>query len=946
MYYLLKNALNFDNFKNIKLDLINKVEASDRVHSHEENEVFNFLKDKELAAEELKFGARRNSETVFSSVEKKLKHINSLKHYLNTITNLRHDKKLGLHKSIKKSNTAQEIKVDASPLLKNMNKYSYENKNVVILNNCVPQAGNEGVLSNHALFKTLCKRIEKNGQLKRKTIKKFMLTRVSEVHKNEAQEYVQIKSLKVINGKLNVYLYCCKKCTTEKNCYIKNMQIYLKKKIPYKFIINTNVHFAKRNKKFQRYAKTGFLQGNYDNRKAVRNNTNGICFTEDISYLRSENLFPNGHGHIMGNNTRFEELPLIINPFKIGIPSNKNEDTDNNNQGKWSNKINELKKYMQIFQNNFEDMHKSSSSLKNVNLSILRRISTNNRHKNKKEVNRNKDSRFQFLSNNINFYETLVNKEKCKEEIQEKDNYFSGKNIIQNGDMKEIKQKIKIALITLNNIKKNNYKLKFCLEKEIIDNTIHHNELKRSMGSLFSKSALQRKSVSVGQKCKKKNVHLNRDNVEVDKMENSGDAPFQCNTKNEKRCLQTNVILHEKNDKLCKSNLCVYNNADNKKREERSNELSETNVKFTYNGITEKPSKRKSNLENKTEGKWNIFKDFMDHEFSGTPNEKLKKESCIKENNVHLSRQSCTLIRKKLNERNCIFESLKREEENVTVNSAKNVHNCKLVAQEKNNAFTKYEREKIYETGEISNSSFLNSVKSNTKGEEVKGNVKDFEKVNIKGLCKKKESTEYLIRYVNSANKIIENFGKNCMHNKKKRPEKEYTGHEDKETTLLNNKKNKDDYMSKTFNTNAFNSFYYGHKQKKTQDRVNSMNFVKKRTDSEQLILNNEKREKGDFDLKSVRNIKKIINCKIYVNKKFERINKRNQIAINIIENYLDNRHRTSLIFPKEKEKKNIYMQTNCILEKSGKEKKVKFLPDLYDHYAFLLLNFKNCKVL
>ncbi|KAI4838942.1 hypothetical protein MKS88_002453 [Plasmodium brasilianum] len=1016
MYHLLKNALNFDNFKNIRLDLISKVKTPDHFDAHEENEVLNFLKDREVTSEGLKLSTNRNCENIFT-VEKKLKHINSLKRVLNEITKLRHDEKSALNKSRGEIKITHERDMDDSSFLENMNNDNYDNGKMEIFNNFVMQEGkNKKGLSINMFCKTLSKRIDKRRLKNSKFFKSLIIKYVSEMNKNDSK-CTQINKFNIIN-KLNVCLGYDKKCTNAKDDddNIKKLTIHLKRISNYKCILKKNLNLIKRKKKIKRFVKDFYNRKNDDSNQ-LKSNIKGTHFIEDELYLKNKNVIKKEYSYFKHNNKNvFEILPIIVNQFQkeeysnrniISITEKKNclqhsidkkeinknthnglnkienlfeetpadekvnnisEEGNRNNFLKFhicaytkkgditNDKINELKKgkgYLVI--NNFGNINKSASSLKNVNLSMIRRMSTNNQCKNKKEIKINKDRHFHFFSNNINYYETVINKEKHKEENSKKDNCFSSNNVTHNKDMNEIKQKIKTALISLNNIKKNNYKLKFCLEKEIIDNTIHHNELKKSIYSLFNGNNLQRKNVQVNQGSQNENVESNKRNKQsgdtnngkmVKKQDKEGDVQKDNINKIANEIFpKKKVALDKTKFKLNRNVQHFYNDINLKKKEKTPLSSSETEVKFEHSTITDNTTKRKTKLVSSIQTKRNIFKEPKDHQPVELPYANVKKEQHMNQTSVKLKKYISILNSIKLNENKCHYKSLEDKEKIDIINSTEKAYNYNFhIVQNKNNTLKNSEKDKLYCTDDISNNTFLNNFKINfNKGTE--NNSNNFVKSKLKAFYKKKEYYNSEDKYVNNVKQMKEHFEENNGYDEKtKTSAKKYWSCEKKENIFVNNINfNNDCYINKTHNANTF----YNNKfvdDKKIHNDGSSNIFMKKSVGLQQFVLINREKKKEDSHLKSVRNIKKIINSEIYVNKRFEKINKRNKIAINIIENYLDNKNRTSLVFQKERER-NTYLQANCRLENSGQKKQVHFLPGLYDHYAFLLLSLKNCNV-
>ncbi|CDU16530.1 conserved Plasmodium protein, unknown function [Plasmodium yoelii] len=883
MYYLLKNTLNFDSFKNIKLDLINKIETSDISNSHEENEVFNFLKDKELSSDELNFSKQRNLKNTLS-MEKKLKHINSLKKYLNDITNIRYNEKSSSYKSKKKA--LSEGNLNVYSILEDF--YKYENKTTQILKN---ETNMKTVILHDMFYETLHKKIEKNGFIKKQFIKNFLLKYVSQKCKNNNMKCILITNKIVINGKLNIYIQCCDKFIIGKDNNNKNTMVYLEKNI-YKMLIKKKLNFVKNNRNLKNCLKKLLLERNNIKTNQVRyamkeiylkkklclknikyekylsNSTNNH---ENIDMMRETNitlpLMDKQGLHVYNQNEfsndmyKLEVTDIYENGNNLKARNSTNTiniDINSNKDEKHISRISLFKKCNEVFEiNNLKDsINKNAFNQKNINLSIIRRMSTNNHRINKNHVKKNKDKNFHFLSNNINFYETLIKRSKCKENNFIKDNTFSDKNIIQNREINEIKEKIKTTLIGLNNIKKNNYKLKFCLEKEIIDNTIHHNELKKSITSLFNENTLQNningKTIK-HPKNKKKSTNTSNSRQKYIEMGVEGNGEYTSNESNQ----IVNINL-------------------------------QTNVDCIYNKIKNENTNWKKYIENKTDEQEIFFNNFNTDEFLERKCTQLKRgEEYLKETNNKINKKIYTLNKNELNENNLI--------------NRRSINNCKLVCEQKSDMIKDGES-KLYNKIEVEpDNNFTNKLK-NTDKKEVIDNVENYEKRITPDNMGNAENAE------NSEN--------------------EY-----KEDTLINNIKNNNDTL-------------ISDKKNITQNTINSNNFTKSFT-LNNMLPSSYKTTKEEFDIKNVRYIKKIINCEIYINSKFEKINERNKNAINIIEKYLNNRNRkTHIDFTKQKEGNKSCFKTNYIFENTKNEKKVKLLPNLYDHYACLLLNLKNSKVI
>ncbi|GAW80675.1 hypothetical protein, conserved [Plasmodium gonderi] len=953
MYCLLKNALNFDNFKNIKIDLINKVKTSDATDSHEENEVFNFLKDKDFFSENLKLSRQWNLECT-SSVQKKLKHINNLKRHLNSITNFRRVEKSGLNKDLYRIKTAHGKTEEVSSFLKNGHTDDYDSKNMEIFNNYSVLDGDirRGVHKNE-FRKILSKRIQKNKFIGNNFFKRLIYKYISQLNNNNSKNYIEIGKFEPMNDKIIAYLHCYKKCIIEKGNPTKNLRVSLKKRIYYKSIITKKKVSSIRSKRMRMYLRRQISERCCDNRNQVKSSLNDEVHIADKKLyiklkkgrkknINSDNSSSNefhkktkgntimGSINRCGEESTSETVNNLIedgcrNSFKFG---------KRNNLG--NGKITGSKKNMEVFKNNnLENVHKNSSNLKNIKLSILRRVSTNNQYENKKEFKRNRDPRFHFLSNNVNFYETVINNEKCKEENVKKGECFSNQNIIQNGEMSEIKQKIKTALISLNNIKKNNYKLKFCLEKEIIDNTIHQNELKRSLCSIFSENSLQRKNTTVkqqnfsGGQIKNKDVlRNNRHNADKHDMQKVKTIREEKTQNKESTCEQNNFsnnimnVSFDKKVTLEKTRCKGGNNVSYEENENIRFQLSEEFVKSAHNVVTDNRYKSKSKLINEKEEKRSYFNESRDNEMVTKSYTYRKKEQNLKKVDINVQKHTFTLNREISNEYICRKKSLKDKDKNDIINNIKKMYNWETVMQEKSNTLKNNEKEMIHGIGGRSRSNYLSSLKNKTE-KEAKGALGNVEKVKIKEVIRKHECNKNEWKY--------KNISGVSMSNEQFKDNKGYT------------KRDKSNDANKKCQVGDFNGPLGGNR-KTDNGVVNSNVYMNKSTGSRELVLDKTDRERTEFDLNNVRNIKNIISCGIYVNKEVERINKRNKNAICIIEKYLDNVNRTSLNFSKEKEKK-IYLPKSCTLKNEYNKKQAKTLPGLYDHYAFLLLNFRGYKV-
>ncbi|ANQ07679.1 Uncharacterized protein PCOAH_00020820 [Plasmodium coatneyi] len=970
MYCLLKNALNFDKFKNIKIDLINKVKASDTADCHEENAVFNLLKDKEFFSEGDKLSRHNNLECT-SSVKKKLKDINNLKWHLNDITNVRQHEKCSLYKETGIVKTICRRTVGVSSFLKNGHGHGYDDKSMEMFNSNVPLYGEIKRVYKDVFCKTVSRRIQKKGLIRKTFFKTFMFKFVSELNSISDKKHIDITKFELTNGKLIAYLHCYKKCSPEKVHHVRNVQIYLKKKIYYKSIITKkHVSSVKRNKQMRTCLRREKSERYCDDRNEVECGSNELHNAPEKIYTNRENDRKNEINNCCADNC--EESSFLVKPFETKQLPNKN--AANSVMTKWNclqssadkkefqkntgrnayiefvsrcgaastgetvntlieggyrknlkidtfsnfgnGEMKDLKKNKEVFEiHNSEKVHKNSSSKKNINLSKLRRVSSNNQQNNKKEFKRIRDPRVHFLSNNVNFYETVINEEKCKAENIKKGYNLSDENIMQNGKMNEIKQKIKTALISLNNIRKNNYKLKFYLEKEIIDNTIHQNELKRSLGSVFSENNTHKKNAHAGRNTrdggsknidKRRNGRHDGDNHHGEKAKTQREENARNGFCNNVRSIGDKVTLQEKGGSGCNS----VNFEKNKN--ERLHSTKE-GVKSTHAVIKRDQNEGKTKLVSKTEAQRNHFNELRGTELVQKRHINGKKEQNLPKSHIKLSNRAFTLNGKTPNRHICSGKSLKDEEKSGTLNNIPKVHTWEVVVQAKKNGLKNNEKENIRGIDERAHSSFLGHLKSKV------------EKVEAKEMDRKNEYSK-----VGGKHKNLSISGVN-------KSTKQF-----KENNIYANR-NKSKETIKNIEANNLNSPLDD--DKKTHNIVaNSRDCTKKFTASQEILCDEANKERKQFDLSNVRNIKKIITCGIYVNKEVDRINKRNKIAISIIENYLESTNRTCSFFSKQKEKKT-YLRKNCIPGREYDKKEVKVFPGLYDHYAFLLLNVKNCKV-
>ncbi|CAG9479177.1 unnamed protein product [Plasmodium vivax] len=962
MYCLMKNALNFDKFKNIKIDLINKVNASDITDSYEENEVFNLLKDKEFFSEGLELSRHSNLECT-SSVQKKLKHINNLKRHLNDITNLRQLEKCRLYKETGRVKTIHRRTVAVSSFLKSGHDDCYDDKSVEMLNSNVPLFGEVKRVYKDVFCKTVSRRIQKKGLIRKTFFKTFMFKYISEFNSNSDRKHIDITKFELTNGKLIAYLHCYEKCSPEKVHQVRSVQIYSKKKIHCKSIITKkSVSSVKRNKQMRTCLRREKSERHCDDRDQVKRGSNELHNAPEKIYRKREIDRKNEFNNCCADNC--EESPFLVKPFETKqLPSksaancvmakwncsqssadkkefhknkgqnahiefvNRGETVNTLIEGGCKNNLKihpfsnlgngemkDLKKPKEVFEiHNSENVHKNSSSQKNINLSELRRVSTNDQQNNKKEFKRIRDPRFNFLSNNVNFYERVINEEKCKAENAKKGDNICSQNIMQNGEMNEIKQKIKTALISLNSIRKNNYKLKFCLEKEIIDNTIHQNELKRSLGSVFSENSAHRKSAHMGRNSpdggsksvdKRRNGRHDGDNHQGQKAKTQREENAQNGFCNHVRSMDEKVPIEEKRSS-------GYNSVSCEKNKNERLHSTEEGAKSTRAVIKNDQNEGKTKLVSKTEAKRNHFNEWRDTELVQKRHTNGKKEQNLPKRDVKLSNRALTLNGETPNRHTCSGKSLKDEEKSATLNNTQKVHSWGVAIQAKTNGLKNYEKEKIRGIDERARSNFLGDLKSKV------------EKVEAKEMDRKNEYIKVEGNYKNSSgvNKSTKQFKEN--------------------NSYANRNKSKE--TVKNIEANNLNSPLDG--EKKTHNIVaNSRDCTKRFTASQEIPCDEANRERKQFDLNNVRNIKKIITCGIYVNKEMDRINKRNKIAISLIENYLENTNRTSSFFSKQKEKK-VCLQKNCIPGREYDKKEAKVFPGLYDHYAFLLLNVKNYKV-
>ncbi|CRG94311.1 conserved Plasmodium protein, unknown function [Plasmodium gallinaceum] len=1054
MHNLLKNTLNFDNFKNIKLDLINKINSSDNNDYHEENEVFNFLRDKKFVSDELYFSKRWNNENVFS-VKKELRHINNLKLYLKSIKNFSINEETKLNKSSRENKNVHERIMNFSSYFKNRNNDDIDGKhnikNVLLISTLFNMGKNKHRLTDNMFRKTLYKKIGKNGVKKKNKYEKPTLKHIFEI-KNNCKKNLRITHLNRINRNINVYRCYYKKYNIEKK-YFRNKEIYLKQKIPFVTFTKKNKGFIKKGSNINKCEeliedrKSFKRKEHYSNDKDIplekKNYLNSSLNTKEYNRDTIKEIKKNMKKY--EKNYRYDR---VKNSCKGGYLSNlkflifNKECKDGTIIFQKKNiKSDELKKNNQYFKiTKFDGISKTSSNLKNINLSIFRRMSTNNQYKNKREVKRNKDLRSDFHSNNINFYETLIKREKYKEESRNKD--FLDKSGVQNNGMKEIKEKIQKTLISLNNIKKNNYKLKFCLEKEIIDNTIHHNELKKSICSLFNENILHRKNVEARKSSPKEKIEMNESNrnlcnesyIKVIKESSENVDNDYLYNKNCSKNLEKNTTIHKKKklnvflDKIAQvkkkrihKNCDFYDNSNDKKKETTLLRENKKNIQLKDSNIIENFSESSIGLVNNTKEKRDILSESKSIEFSGIKHTSIKREESIKNFNRNMKlldslekqylpylnfiklnnkkeRKSSTLIRslyenptnckinskvieydlnsrdytlgkdedikffeekknkintdfnkdtnllntKKLRKRNHSYKSLLHctslKGDIIDIKNKNKVNNSNFVTQEKSNILKNLYRENVCRDEEMLNRNFSKNFKDNIKKEV--NNKNHSEMVEMMETYKQNKClNDNDNSYSNDEKEFNEQIRKNNEY-KRKIYKKEYLEYENKQLKSLNEKKDKEDniHINNTINGNMFNGIFVDNK--KANYDVNSNIFVENSVNLEQFFLNKAKKEKKDFALEDVRNIKKIINCEIYVNEKFERIHNRNKIAINIIENYLEKRKREYSDFPKEKN--NIYLQKNNVMKNLDEKKNLKFLPGLYEHYAFLLLNFRN----
>ncbi|SOV75911.1 conserved Plasmodium protein, unknown function [Plasmodium reichenowi] len=1026
MYFLLRKTLNFDNFKDIKLDLGDKINTTDNLCSFEENEVFNFLKYKESTSSKLDKNSPNNSESTLSCVQKELKRINTLKCYLNEIMNFSDDDKPDL--GVTEINNIEEENENVSSFhLNNVNNENVCKQKEIETIGKLKNSGKHTkkinkVLSNSTFYKTLSKRINKNEILnKGRFLKKNLLNYNCKIYnKRNPNKKVNICNFKIIRCKSSAYInyyyyyHYGGKYSLEKK-EIKNARCYLKKRNFYNVcLIKRGIKNSKLNEKYKR----SFFNENF-----IENNMNEYCFNKEKLYLKEDKSNLNNElKNYVDNNTMNNEGLLNANvtliktqkhsnqnmnaiclepktnyfqswiykkkEFKVGTPNyintcnmkKTNHEKENKkksdkfyynshlsklNNAEYKNyyfkkeknngKLNEL--------NKVRDSTKSKSNLKNFNLSIFRRFSTNNHCNNKNNLKENDRTRFHFLSNNINYYGTLIKKEEhIEKRITNKDNnihFFNKKVVIPNKEMKEIKDKIKTALISLNTIKKNNYKLKFCLEKEILDNTIQHNELKKSICSLFSDKFLQRTKVESNEynkeeneKNKKYNNNNNNNNNEnnknakydiekeeeniygqVIKADNINILYNNLNNKNENKNINIKIhhdLIYEEKERKNKEQLCsndndninnwntytFFNNNMNKKKKEHTNfqydnkeewEKIQNKNNIVINNHGQNNSFVEINMEkekDKEKEKKNIFSESNSYEFFGIK-QIYKNNKKVKGNKEFIFKDNITKNENNLYKQNIMQSNNNLKEHNIDYDDEynKKEYDSYFLDNEKNNSLInfgniKQSKENYYETNK-----YPNHVHTNYTFDEFFWNKKSH----------------------NYYDQMNMNNNKTCLNFTNKNNE-----------SLFDKK-----YLNKTYINNLTKSYC---ENKENNYDIGYNSFVNSSTYKffEPSNLGKIEKEKKNFDLQNVRNIKKIINSDIYVNNQFERINKRNKIVINIIENYLIDKT-TSLQLSKEKD--NIYMKKNFHIENIYKKKMSKNLPGLYDHYAFLLLNQNKCEV-
>ncbi|SPJ08573.1 conserved Plasmodium protein, unknown function [Plasmodium sp. DRC-Itaito] len=1020
MYFLLRKTLNFDNFKGIKLDLGDKINTTDNLCSFEENEVFNFLKYKESTSTKLCKNSPDNYESTLSCVQKELKRINILKCYLNEIINFSdHDQPyLG---ATEINNINEENENISSFHLNNVNNENiYKQKEIETIG-ILKNSGNHTkkinkVLSNSTFYKTLSKKIDKNEILnKGRFLKQIILNYNCKIYnKRNPNKKVNICNFKIIRCKSNSYIYYYyyyyggKYCLEKKE--IKNVSLCLKKRKFYNVcLIKRRIKNSKLNEKYKR----SFFNENF-----IENNINEYYFNKAKLYLKEDKSNLNNElKNCVDNNTLNNEGLLNANitliktqkhsnqninainmeaktnyfqswmykkkEFKVGTPNYINTfDMKKTSHEKYNKKKSDKYYYNSHFSklNNVEyrnyyfkkeknngklnelnkvrDSTKSRSNLKNFNLSIFRRFSTNNHCNNKNNLKENDRTRFHFLSNNINYYGTLIKKkEHIEKRITNKDNnihFFNKQVVIPNKEMKEIKDKIKTALISLNTIKKNNYKLKFCLEKEILDNTIQHNELKKSICSLFSDKFLQRTKVESNEcnkeeneKNKKYNNNNNNNNEnnkngkydiekekeniygQVIKSDNINILYNNLNNKNESKNINIHHdLIYEEKERKNKEQLCYddndniknwntsytfFNNNMNKKKKECTNfqydnkeklEKIQDKNNIVINSHGQNNSFVETNMEKEKEKeKKNIFSESNSYEFFGIK-QIYKNNKKVKENKEFIFQDNITKNEKNLYKKNIMQSNNNLKKHNIDDDDYnKKEYDSYFLDNEKNNSLKnfgniKQNKENYYETNK-----YPNYVHTNYTFDESFWN---------------KKSHNYYVQMNMNNNKTCLSFT-------------------NKNNESLFDKK----YINKTYINNITKSYC---ENKEDNYDIGYKSFVNSSTSKffESSNLGKTEKEKKNFDLQNVRNIKKIINSDIYVNNQFERINKRNKIVINIIENYLIDKT-TSLQLSKEKE--NIYMKKNFHVKNIYKKKMSKNLPGLYDHYAFLLLNQNKCEV-
>lgn len=404
--------------------------------------------------------------------------------------------------------------------------------------------------------------------------------------------------------------------------------------------------------------------------------------------------------------------------------------------------------------------------------------------------------------------------------------------------------------------------------------------------------------------------------------------------KNENKNININIhhdLIYEEKERKNKEQVCsngndninnwntytFFNNNMNKKKKEHTNfqydnkeewEKIQNKNNIVINNHGQNNSFVETNMEKeKDKEKKNIFSESNSYEFFGIK-QIYKNNKKVKENKEFIFKDNITKNENNLYKQNIMQSNNNLKEHNIDYDDDDDEYNKKeydsyFLDNEKNNSLInfgniKQSKENYYETNK-----YPNHVHTNYTFDEFFWNKKSH----------------------NYYDQMNMNNNKTCLSVTNKNNE-----------SLFDKK-----YLNKTYINNLTKSYC---ENKENNYDIGYNSFVNSSTSKffEPSNLGKIEKEKKNFDLQNVRNIKKIINSDIYVNNQFERINKRNKIVINIIENYLIDKT-TSLQLSKEKD--NIYMKKNFHIENIYKKKMSKNLPGLYDHYAFLLLNQNKCEV-